>query len=353
MADEALSSFTALRESVPGWIASLEAILKTATDRQNEILFESQPVDSPPASARKPSKSSSRRSHRSNRGELETRYAQPDSPEPTLLRPQLPHMTLSDTLRLAQRKRKTVSACSDNHSGPSKFRSRSMVVIFYDGDIQKRFESLVRAIGTCRNAIRKGKMGAKVDRLSRTGSSSSEGGSSGGEDMVVNLGKLGYRSTQPRRTQLVAFGKQDGIEAFDKVDTLLDKGQSLCERAAHQVLRDGDCAVELTTANKHFAEVQTLVEAELPALKKKAEKADERRRRSDERRRAEDELKAREAHMDALDTQEVVASFVPSDGRLEVDMLEADDSDDDEPDFAVKTLHLGKYQMRSSRLLAR
>ncbi|KAK5121471.1 hypothetical protein LTR85_005304 [Meristemomyces frigidus] len=355
MADEALDSFTTLLEKVPGWIADLEDILKTATDRQNEMLFDSQPADSPPAPpalVKKPSKSSSLRSHRSKGskvGKQNAYHAQPGSPKATLLQAQLPHMTASDALRLAQRKRKTVSVASDNQSGPSKYRSRSMVVIYYDGDVQKRFETLVRAISTCRNAIRKGKMGAKVDNLSRTGSSSSEGSSSGAEEMVVNLGKLGYKSSRPRRTQMGAFGKHDGTESFDKIDTLLDKGQSLCEKAAHQVLRDGDCTLELTTAKEHFAEVQTLAEAELPALRKRAA---ERRRRSNERRRVEEEARAKEVHLDALDTQEVVASFVPTDGMLEVDDLEADDSDDDEPMFAVKTLQLGKYQMRSSRLLA-
>lgn len=352
MADEALKSFTTLLESVPGWIADLEAILSTATDRQNEILFEEQPVDSLPALARKSSKASSVHSRRSQDEKHEVQNATPDSPEPTLLRPQLPHMTASDALRLAQRKRKTVSVCSGNQSGPSKYRSRSMIVIFYDGDVQKRFETLVRAISTCRNAIRRGKMGAKVDHLSRTGSSSSEGSTSGGEDMIVNLGKLGYRSTRPGRTHVGAFGKDDGTETFDKVDTLLDEGQSQCERAAHQVLRDGDCVLELTSAKEHLAEVLVLAEAELPALRKKSEKAADRRRRSDERRRVEEEARAKDVQLDALETQQVIASFNPNDGLLEVDDLEADESEEDEPDFAVKTLQLGKYQMRSSRLLA-
>lgn len=356
MADEALNSFTALLESVPGWIADLEGILKTATERQSEILLENQPADSPPYFSRKPLKSSSLRSRRSENNNPEgLRHSQLDSPEPTLLRPQLPHMTKADALRLAQRKRKTVSVCSGNRSGPSKYRSRSLVVIYYDGDVQKRFEMLVRAIGTCRNAIRKGKMGIKVDSLSRTGSSSSEASSSGGEDSTLDVGKLGYKSTRQRRTGGGLFGKNDGTEAFDKVDGLLEKGQVSCERAAHQVLRDGDCGPELNNAKEQFAEAETLAKAELPTLRKKVEKAIDRCRRSDERRQVEEETaeKNRQAASLSYVLLPHTLTSLPSDGKLEVDLEADDDSDDDiEADYIVNTLQLGKYQMRGSRLLA-
>jgi len=353
MAEAALNSFVSLLESVPGWIADLEGILGTATNRQNEILFENQPADPTPAVARKVSKSSSLKSRRSRDSIKKAEVVQAGTPEPTLLRPQLPHMTESDALRLAQRKRKTVSVCSGNQSDPSKYRSRSLVVVYYDGDMQKKFEVLVRAIGTCRNAIRKGKMSAKVDSLSRTGSSGGEGsGSSGGEETVLGLGKLGYRTTRQRQAASSLFGKSDTTEAFDKLDRLLDKGQSLCERAAHQILRDGDCAVELTTAKGHFAEAKTLAEAELPNLKKKAEKAAERQRRSNDRRRAEDDANEKKRlQANTSSTEQILASFMPSDGKLEVD-LEADDSEEDDGEYEMKGFDFGKYQMQSSRLLA-
>ncbi|KAK5132408.1 hypothetical protein LTR08_009091 [Meristemomyces frigidus] len=349
MADAALDSFMALLESVPKWIADLEAILKATNTRQHESVLENQPA-SPPALANKPSKSSSLRSRCSAVLKVQTETAAtPGTSQATLLRPQLPHKASSDAPRLSQRKRKTASACSGDRSGPSKFRSRSMVVTYYDGDVQKRFERVVRAIGSCRNAVRKGKMGAKFDSLSRSGSNSSEASSSsGGKDVIVDFGKLGYRSIGPRQTECGVFGRHDNTEVFDKVDNLLEKGQSLCERAAHRVLRDGDCALELTHANEHIAEVQSLAKAEVPVLQKRAEKAAERRRKSAETQRADADAEQKR-YLDVLDTQEIVASFVPTDGALEVD----DGSDDEEPDFAVNTLQLGKYRMRSSRILAR
>jgi hypothetical protein len=356
MADEALQCFESLLESVPTWIADLEDMLKAATEKQNEILFESQPAADAPVLFKKRSKSSSLRSHRSKDERKDSQVDDSSqSQPPRLLRTQLPHMTDSDALRLSQRKRKTASVCSGDQSGPSKFRSRAMVVVYYDGEAQKKFETLVRSIGTGRNAVRKGKMGAKVDSLSRTGSSSSEGSSSGEDRALQQFGKLGYRSTRSPRMDSRMFGKDNTVEAFDKVDACLEKGQSLCERAAHQILRDGDCALELNNAREHLNEAIKLARAELPALKKRAEKAAERQKRSEERRRAE-ERERKNRLSDTVSIQQVssLGSSIPSEGKLEVD-LEADDSEDGEADFAAVTaLQLGKgrpgYQMRTSRL---
>ena len=348
MADEALSSFLALLESVPKWIADLESLLETLNPRPSANLPETKPAEIP-AQARKPSRCSSRRSRRSEHVKPKTEQdVTPNLPQTTLVPPQLLHLTTSDALRLSQRKRKTASARTGDRSGPSKYRMRSMAVIYYDGDVQKRFEMLVRAVGSCRNAIRKGKMGAKVDnisRLARAGSSSSEDSGRGniGKDMTVNLGKLGRRSIRPERNGYGIFSKRDDTGIFNTVDGLLEKGQGLCERAAHQVLRDGDCTLELTNANKHFTEVQTLAEKEVPLLRRRAEKAAESQREGAE------EAVAQERHLDVLNTQDIVASFDLSNGALEVD-----ESDEEEvPDFGlVSKLQSGRYQMRSSRILA-
>ncbi|KAF2772735.1 hypothetical protein EJ03DRAFT_333814 [Teratosphaeria nubilosa] len=356
MADEALRTFEALLESVPAWIADLERILKAATEKQNEVLFENQPaeVEAGLEVLKKKTTSSSLRSRRSkdernDSGQEKVEESQP----PTLLRPQLPHMTNSDALRLSQRKRKTASVDFGDESGPHKFRSKAMVVVCYDGDTQKKFETLVRAIGTCRNFIRKGKMSARVDSLSRSDSlGSEESNSSGGEEAVVELHKISYRSTRLARVHTRHSGNDVSLEAFDKVDGCLEKGQSLCERAAHQILRDGDCALELNNAKSQFTDAQEFAKAEIPVLKKRAEEAAERHRRDDERRR-DDEEDRRNRTSAALSLQKVpsLVSSLPSDGKLEVD-LEADDDSDGDDDFLADAMQLGKYQMRTTRLLA-
>ncbi|KAK4494591.1 hypothetical protein PRZ48_013947 [Zasmidium cellare] len=352
MADDALACFTSLLENVPGWIADLESILKSAAERQEEIVFANRPEDEEEAvvvsSVKKAkSKSSSLKSRRSVDDREEGKEeAQNDG---LLARPQLKHLTNSDALRLSQRKRKTASVCSGNESGPSKFRARAAAVVYYDGETQKQFEKLVRTVGSTRNAIRKGKMSAKVDSLSRSGSSGSEASCSSGDDSA----KSNYRP--PR-----GFGRNDGTEVFDRVDGRLEKAQNLCERAAHQVLRDGDCTLEVTNAKEHFGEALKMAEAEIPVLQKKADKAAERRRRSEERRRAEEEAEEEKRRSQLSETIRNAVSNVtyPGEGKLEVDHLEVDDDDDDdEAEFDIGNIQFaglgGKLgQMRSSRLTA-
>lgn len=221
------------------------------------------------------------------------------------------------------------------------------MVVYYDGDTQKQFEKLVRAIGSSRNALRKAKMSSKVDSLARTSSSSSEASSSDGDYTHA----LHYKSSRPR---LPAFGRNDGSEAFDRVDGRMEKAQALCERAAHQILRDGDCATEVASAKEHFAEALRMAKAELPVLRKKAEQAQERRRREEERERADEEAQAkvRAAHPALNQTVKGLAAAVtlPTEVTLEVDELEVDDDSEDEEDFAITALQLGKFsQMRQMR----
>jgi hypothetical protein len=70
----------------------------------------------------------------------------------------------NDDLVNKSRKRKTVSIIS-NESVPTKFRSRSMIIVYYDSEIQKSFEEIVRNIGTARNNIRKARMADRMKAL--------------------------------------------------------------------------------------------------------------------------------------------------------------------------------------------
>ena len=361
MPQDALNSFRTLLDQLPGWITGLNSILDNATQRQNELLFVNQPADSDRTLVRKASKSSSLKSKRSRKEEPvettaadETPRLETPTPIPTLLRPQLPHMTESDALRLSQRKRKTFSACSGDMSGPSKYRSRALVVVYYDGDIQKSLTRIVQDFSSCRNDIRKSKMAAKVDMLSRSGSSSSGSDSSAGEETLKGIGNFTYKTTRLRLQDPSAMGKPEESEALDKVDGLLEKSQNLCEHAAHQVLRDGDCASEVSQVKKLLEEVKSSAELELPSLEKLAAKAEERQRRVDARQRLE---RSRQPPQPADSEKIELLSRQPSSDPLEVDEIEVDDEDDDsDVEFEMATLKLPsnmtKYSMRSTRITA-
>ena len=343
MADEALACFQSVLDSVPGWIADLEKILETSRQRQNALMSADQPTRLPTRSPR-----SSTSSVGSKRRLLDEGTHRPQ-----------PRLTNSDALRLSQRKRKTASVCSAR-SGPSEYRSKSMVVVYFDGETQKQFEGLVRMVGTCRNAIRKGKLSAKLDTLSRSGSSSSQNSTTSGEETVKGLGTFRYTTTTTYRRQDGLFnGRPDGTASFDNVDGFLERAQILCERAAHQLLRDGECTPEVHKARDLLNDACHAVRSELPTLQKRAERAARRRLRDDEEALL-DEKAAQDQARPVVNAVILDDTSFPSDGALEVDDDEVDDDDDDDgSDDGILNIsrrmklppHLAKFQPSRERNL--
>lgn len=351
MGDEALQSLTNLLESVPGWTTKLEDILQTSTQRQKEILFEVRPAGTPARSSRKLSKSSSLLSGQSSKDECEQRdgaLVAQGKGDGGLLQARMHRMTQSDVLRLSQRKRKTASALSDL-SGPPTFRSRTMVMVYYDGEIQKQFEMLVRGIGGSRNALRKGKMVAKVDALSRTGSGSSSEASSSEDRATLMPNKFTYKTTRAVRVTSNLVNNNGTTEAFDRLDGLLEKMQAACERAAHQILRDGDCTIELRMAKDHAIDLKKVAEDYLPVLQRRAEKTLERQKRERDREKP-DVAVAEKYRSPSRNGHKELENPFSSPASLEAD-LEADDDDDEDDDFGfeVGAMQLDKFGIRSTR----
>jgi hypothetical protein len=161
----------------------------------------------------------------------------------------------------ANRKRKTPSMLSNRASLPSRYRPRALVVVNYDGDMQKSFELLVRAIGTGRNMLRKAKMEAKMNELAAlAGPSDDEDEADDDENEAINA-KITYRPRMSSMRARAAARREPGHSAdmpvalFDTTDKTLEHAQSLCEKAAHAILRDGDCRTELGGMRKSFVDV--------------------------------------------------------------------------------------------------
>ncbi|KAK3053668.1 hypothetical protein LTR09_005412 [Extremus antarcticus] len=338
MADEALKCFTTLLESIPGWIADLEETLQKAAERQKEMLFENQPaqddqpIDSCHDPPQQPSKSSSVRSKRS----IVDRIVNPkpktvEEAAPVVM--QLPHMTQSDELRLAQRKRKTASVCSGREEGPHKYRSRSMVIIYYDGDTQQRFERMVLAISTSRNCLRKAKTSVRMEQIMSQAGPPKKGDDSDSDDLV-EIPSMVLRSARAKRNAATS-ARNDETLAFERVDGCLEKAQMMCERAAHQILRDGDCALEIKHAQDYFADARELGEAELPIWRMRAGEAAEKARCREERETTRKPILRTEASSseERLLSSKDLPSSPPS---LEVDSESDVDSDgDEEPELAA------------------
>jgi hypothetical protein len=228
----------------------------------------------------------------------------------------------------AIRKRKTESLASAESLAP-KYRTRSMIIVYYDSAVQTAFEELVKFVSGSRNAMRKGKMAAKMAEMRRAAElevdadddddddsaldamlknnrslfaaqkqvsvnkqGQSDPGSivaadsDGGDELA--LPKLKYVSTRqmgplrdfPLKADLSGGGLSAGLlkgyrragmdsklDIFDELDKGLEWCQGQCEHAAHQFLRDGDCSNEIAKIKRKLEEVKTSAEKEMERIK--------------------------------------------------------------------------------------
>nr|OQO15488.1 hypothetical protein B0A51_17113 [Rachicladosporium sp. CCFEE 5018] len=359
MAEDAYKCFQTILESVPLWISELEGLIQTSKQRQTDAICDPVPTDSEKTLVRKASKTSSLRSRLSKRRSGSVREQQDEStptveqvaqPEPKQLA--VPRLSAADALRLSQRKRKTTSALSGQLSGPTKYRSRAFVVVYYDGDMQSRFESLVKKVSVCRNSIRKAKMNAKMERLARSASPDDREDNSAEDDSPAELeAKIVMPAWQRRQEHRVKVENDDGRVAFDTVDGLLEKSQNLCERAAHQILRDGNCLLELSQAKERMVSALSTAERETPKWESKAKKAAEHRRKSDEKRRLKEEEKDRRVASQVQRKAAEEMGIFPSDRVVEADSSEDEETESD-GDQGYGSLQLpatlSRYALRSS-----
>ncbi|KFZ10457.1 hypothetical protein V502_08105 [Pseudogymnoascus sp. VKM F-4520 (FW-2644)] len=214
------------------------------------------------------------------------------------------------------RKRKTESLASAE-TGKPKHRTRSMIIVYYDSAVQSDFETLVKHISASRNSMRKGKMAARmasmrmmadlealgdepeaeleVDNTPAAAAGAITNGPTSSPNMLmasaspgdeddegVPLPALKFVSTRRmgpmrelssnralragpgapgvRRAGQAGPGASSrqsalGSSIFDELDTGLEWCQSMCEHAAHQFLRDGQCTSEIEGIKSRLQEV--------------------------------------------------------------------------------------------------
>lgn len=202
-----------------------------------------------------------------------------------------------------------------------------MIIVYYDSAVQTAFEELVKFVSGSRNAMRKGKMAAKMAEMKRAAemevgdddfdedetdnlvasrgplsaaqrnvSISKQGESLIAGDLIaadsdsadIAIPRLKFVSTRqmgPSRDNLTNkdnFGSTlsvgllrgyrraggDAPDIFDELDKGLEWCQGQCEHAAHQFLRDGECSTEIENIKKKLGEVKKTAEKEIEKLKK-------------------------------------------------------------------------------------
>lgn len=335
-----------LEYGIPDWLHRLDELNVQIDQRQQEL---AQLAESKPSSPGKEPGSPSRKSLR-NKGSTESlrpkdepaahpNYQEEETTDKRPTSPQTPgspgalQRTTSQvraagqakaraTLRKRQRTDSVMSA--ENADKPPKYRSRSMIIVYYDSYVQSFFEELVKFVSASRNMMRKAKMAAKVAQIKRlaemntppddddNGGDAANGGLVPDPRALNNIDVSGAAPAEeedPAQATVKAMlaarrartnarmlahgggvranplasvrmsaamgrtrGKQPppGAESdvYDELDKGLEFVQSMCEHAAHQFLRDGDCGEEVTKIKQRLSQTKDLASNEMERVRR-------------------------------------------------------------------------------------
>ncbi|POR39091.1 Uncharacterized protein TPAR_00720 [Tolypocladium paradoxum] len=179
----------------------------------------------------------------------------------------------SRALAQAKKKRRASSMVSAEGAPPT-YRTRSMIIVYYDSYVQGFFDELVRFISSSRNLMRKARMAAKVAQIKRMAELEMPDDDNGsGDDGLPSLRYMSTRRLGPmsamRRPQLGGpNGPDQGPDVYETLDKGLEFVQSTCEHGAHQFLRDADCEEEINKIRARMNEVLATAKKELERVQR-------------------------------------------------------------------------------------
>ncbi|KAK3337920.1 hypothetical protein B0H65DRAFT_307532 [Neurospora tetraspora] len=332
-----------LEFGIPDWLHRLDELNGQIEQRQQEL---AQLTESKPSSPGREPGSPSRKSLR-NKGSTESlrpkdepsahpNYKEDETTDKRPTSPQTPgspgalQRTTSQvraagqakaraTLRKRQRTDSVMSA--ENADKPPKYRSRSMIIVYYDSYVQSFFEELVKFVSASRNMMRKAKMAAKVAQIKRLAELNTppddddNGGDAANGELVpdpkavnnidASAAALAAENLDPVQAMLAARRARDqvrmlaqgggvranplagirmsaamgragarqppqgaGPDVYDALDNGLEFVQSMCEHAAHQFLRDGDCGEEVTKIKQRLSQTKDLASKEMERVRR-------------------------------------------------------------------------------------
>ncbi|KAJ5051285.1 hypothetical protein NUH16_003066 [Penicillium rubens] len=176
-------------------------------------------------------------------------------------------------LECFERKRCADEVLSIDRNEPfALVHKRHKVIIEYDGHTQKVLEEVVQDIGICRSNIRRAKMSMMQTRffakpLDKTSCLVNHllGESEPSQEVASKL----VRRIQTDSGMIGVIGSQkiQGKSTIDLADKQLILAHELCETAAYQALRTGDCVSEVDSAVKNFKNLLELASNEVRRLK--------------------------------------------------------------------------------------
>ena len=271
---DALQSFVHLDDSVPLWLSKLDELTVSVAEH-NARFLEMARLGSRLLKKKNPSTESLRDGpthHAAIEGESAIKTTElyvPPNPSHRCFSHATRDNNAANNITLV-RKRKGSNASLTSEQ--PRYRTKSMVVVYYDSAIQDAFDSLFRSLASARSNLRKGKTAAtfkaSMASLDMMESSYPDTGD------VFKLNPKLMRVGLGRRTLGPDFAASDKLSTFDEADKDLETTQNLCEVAAHQFLRDGDCRLEMDGMRKKIENCRTIAKREVERLKE--EEAQER-----------------------------------------------------------------------------
>ncbi|PLB47166.1 hypothetical protein P170DRAFT_363686 [Aspergillus steynii IBT 23096] len=297
---DALGAFSHLSENLPQWITRLSELATYTAAKRAEYAED----------FRKHAVAKPRRRKNSSICSIRTDECVPDGPT------QLAGDSKPISSRIP-RKRSTDEASIDNEDDDrySYVHPRHNLIIQYDGHTQKSLEEMVRYIGTARNNIRRGRMSQLP---------------LGGFRSRAAFGRGGRRSEDPRLTPSAVDTPEDQLlsnirsararnmpgapsaptpkdSSFDLAEKHLEIAHSMCETAAYQFLRSGDCSTQLSNVEDKFKHLLDIANKEVTRLQ-----AEQSNSPSEEDTDAEEEL----APVEPVKTEDKPPAYS---GEIEVD----------------------------------
>jgi hypothetical protein len=164
------------------------------------------------------------------------------------------------------RKKPKSPSMMSNEAAPAAYRTRTIIIVYYDSYVQGFFYELVRFISSSRNLMRKAKMAARVAQIKKLAEQDvSEDGNN--DDALPLLRYMSSRRFGPMTISRSGAGDQPP-DVYDNLDKGLEFVQSTCEHGAHQFLRDGYCKDEISKARERLGEVLELAKADLERVQR-------------------------------------------------------------------------------------
>lgn len=263
---DALTSFTHLSDNIPEWLIKLDELAAQVTEQHSRFTRLTHFTQFKLTRKKHDSTESLRPKDEDDDHNNETALVVTNTSTPCG-QPGIanPNVDTAMILKDVRRKRKPGSSLSQA-SGPHRYRTRSMIIVYYDSAIQDAFETLVRNIASARNNLRKGKTAASFKtRIALLGME---------ETPITSTKKLAMLDPKLIRSRLERVNQQDYycqspeyVPAFDDADRDLEVAQSLCEVAAHQFLRDGNCTEEIEGTRERFAKCLRVAQREADLLR--------------------------------------------------------------------------------------